>query len=141
MSDKVLYVAGPMSYRPQFNFPLFDWVTAVLREQGHTVISPAELDSAEVRGHAMASLDGAPGAYEAANDKTWGDFLSRDVKIIADEITGVVLLPEWFSSRGAKLEAFVALLCEREFYQYRPEVEGYLKPVSQAYVRMNVTHE
>ncbi|KKL43628.1 hypothetical protein LCGC14_2366920, partial [marine sediment metagenome] len=36
--DKSLkyYLAGPMSGYPQFNIPLFDQVTAVLRADGYT---------------------------------------------------------------------------------------------------------
>jgi hypothetical protein len=122
-----------MSYRPQFNFPLFDRVTATLRKQGYDVISPAELDTPEVRGHAMASPDGEPGAYEAANDQTWADFLSRDVKIIADTVDAVVLLPQWVTSRGARLEAFVGLLCDHDFYLWDEDAEA-IVPVEKEYV-------
>jgi hypothetical protein len=133
------YVAGPMSYHPQFNFPLFDWVTAELREAGHEIISPAELDSDEVRAHAMASTDGEPGAYQAANNKTWGDFLSRDVKIIADSgLDAIVLLPKWYESRGAKLEAFVGLQCGLEFYEWTDRLDPRFRlrgPIQNIYIK------
>lgn len=109
------YVAGPMSFRPSFNFPLFDRVTAKLREMGFSVISPAELDAPEIRAAAMASPDGEPGKYTQMANQTWADFLSRDVKLIADSVGGIVLLPEWETSRGARLEAFVGLLCSHKF--------------------------
>lgn len=116
MSD-VWYLSGPMSGVPQFNFPLFDRVTAELRAAGMTVISPAELDDDDgLRDAALASPDGNPDS--SPHGWTWGDFLARDVKLIADGVTGIVLLPGWEQSRGARLEAFVGLLCRRKFMRY-----------------------
>jgi hypothetical protein len=48
--------------------------------------------------------------------ETWGDFLSRDVKIVADECDGVVVLDNWFRSRGARLECFIAVNCNKPVY-------------------------
>jgi len=100
------YLAGPMSGLPQFNFPAFYAATAALRGRGYDILSPAELDDQEDAGVAMASKDGSP---ESAK-RTWGDFLARDVKIISDQAQGIIFLPNWWTSRGAKLEAFVSLL-------------------------------
>jgi hypothetical protein len=100
-----LYVAGPMTGIPQFNFPAFDAVALLLRAQGHDVVSPAELDSPPDRALALASSDG----HALSVTKSWGDFLSRDVKLLADDgIEGVVVLPGWETSRGARLETYVA---------------------------------
>lgn len=108
------YLAGPMSGIPQFNIPLFDQVSGKLRGMGYTIISPAELDDPVTRKAALASPDGAPGSG-STNGETWGDFLSRDVKLVADKITGIIFLPDWTKSRGAKLEAFVGLLTGKQF--------------------------
>lgn len=110
------YLAGPMSGIPQFNYPLFDKSAARLRERGLEIVSPAELDDAATRAHAMASLDG-----KGTGPNTWGDFLARDVKIVADQVQGVILLPRWYTSRGAKLEAYVGILCHHEFHAYYPD--------------------
>lgn len=93
---------------PQFNFPAFDAVATRLREMGHEVFSPAEMDDPETRRQALASLDGSPGSG-ATNGETWGDFLARDVKLIADsDLDAIVTLPGWQRSRGARLETFIA---------------------------------
>ena len=65
----------------------------------------------------MASPDGAMGSGSTVK-KTWGDFLSRDVKLIADTVGGIIFLPNWEQSRGARLEAFVGILCRHLFAQY-----------------------
>lgn len=103
-----IYTAGPMTHYPQFNFPAFDAVAASLRRAGFDVVSPAELDSPEDRAAAMASPDGSALSYGNGIKKTWGAFLSRDVKLIADGgIEAIVVLPGWEGSRGARLETFV----------------------------------
>lgn len=105
-----LYLAGPMTGIPQYNIPAFDEAAFILRalQLGYDVVSPAELDDPETRAAALASPDGAPGSG-SANGETWGDFLARDVKLLADGgIDGVVVLPGWEKSRGARLETFVA---------------------------------
>jgi hypothetical protein len=108
------YLAGPMTGYPKFNFPLFDAAAKMLRDQGYDIVSPAELDSPELREIALQSEHGTPGEHEAAGH-TWGDLLARDVKIIADSCQGIALLPHWEKSRGARLEAFVGVLRNLEF--------------------------
>src|ERR1051325_9395844 len=102
-----VYTAGPMTGYPQFNFPAFDCAAQSLRIAGFDVVSPAELDDPADREHALKSPDGAPGTE---GSHTWGELLARDVKLIADEVDGVVLLPGWENSKGARLEAFIARL-------------------------------
>lgn len=107
------YLAGPMSNIPQFNFPWFDKVATALRAQGATIVSPAEMDEPEVREAAMASPDGRPDE-RTSGGKTWGDFLARDLKLIADQVDGVLLMPNWLGSKGARQEAFTAINCGKK---------------------------
>lgn len=109
------YLAGPMSGIPQFNFPAFDAAAEKLRNIGHKVISPAELDDPVIRAECMASPDGAPLKRSGGS---WGHFLSRDVRIVADEVQGIILLNGWERSKGARLELTVALLCGHEVALY-----------------------
>lgn len=114
-----VYVCGPMTGLPKFNFPNFDKAALDLRSLGFQVTSPSELDDPETRAAALASPDGAPGTG-TASDETWGDFLARDVKLIADGgIEAIVVLSGWEKSRGARLETFVAnALCGLPVYYY-----------------------
>lgn len=105
-----VYIAGPMTGLPQNNFPAFDNAASDLRALGYDVVSPAELDDPADRDLALQDLPAT---------KTWGDFLARDVKLIADAgIGAIILLPNWQQSRGARLEATVGLLCHLTFYDY-----------------------
>ena len=102
-----LYIAGPMSGIPSFNLSAFDDMAAWLREQRHEVISPAELDGEETRAVIMASLTG--NHKDLPPGETWGFYLARDVKILADDgVEAIVVLPGWTRSPGALLETFTA---------------------------------
>lgn len=103
-----IYLAGPMSNLPAFNFPAFHAATADLRGKGWDVVSPAEEDlKSSVGTIAESSAAGDPDELP----ETWGEILARDVKLIADGgIEAIVFLPNWNKSRGARLEATVGLL-------------------------------
>lgn len=117
------YLAGPMSNVPFHNFPLFDEVAAELRGNGYNIVSPAELDDPDDR---AAALSDESGDIERTNG-TWGDYLARDVKIVSDQVDGIVFLPGWADSRGACLEAYVGLLTGKEFFAWVGE--GKIAPV------------
>ena len=139
--QRTWYLAGPMSYIPQFNIPTFDRVANALRNSGFNILSPAELDDEETRAAAMASPDGAPGSG-VVNGETWGDFLARDVKLIADKVQGIMLLPGWQKSSGARLECFCALTApDRDFdFMEVDEHNGklYLSNVTPGYIKAEV---
>ena len=133
--DNVWYLAGPMSNIPQFNFPAFYAATTHLREEGWNIISPAELDDPIV---ALAAFQSRDGKVNPEGD-TWGDFLSRDVKIIADEVSGIILMPGWIKSRGARLEAYVGIECGHQFREFRG-VHGYPSTISRERILGQLAH-
>lgn len=113
-----VYIAGGMSGYPQSNFPAFYAAAEILRAQGWDIVSPAELDDAETVARALA---------DAPATKTWGDFLSRDIKLLADEgIQGIVFLPGWQKSKGARLEAYVGLNLGFNFFEYDGDKAVYM---------------
>lgn len=123
-----VYLAGPMTGLPQFNFPAFDAAASQLRDRGYDVVSPAELDDPETRKAALASPDGAPGTGSHEGE-TWGDFLARDVKLIADGgIEAIFVLPGWHRSRGARLETFIGrALCRQRVWRMDNREVGLLR--------------
>lgn len=109
-----IYIAGPMRKCPQFNVPLFYFAAKILRDRGHTVVSPAEADSPEIQALALASADGEF-TPEMKGHETMGEILGRDVRLVIDTVDTIVFLPNWQRSTGAKLEAYVGLLHRKAF--------------------------
>lgn len=87
-TEDAVYLSGPMTGLPDFNRPAFHAAAAALREQGHVVINPAEVD--------------------LGPDATWVDYMRVHLAEIARRVTRVFVLPGWESSRGAQLEVHVA---------------------------------
>ena len=131
---KPYYLAGPMTGIPQFNFPAFTAAAAALRATGIELIVPSETDSPAVQAVALKSSDGTLDANGKVGGETWGDILAKDVKLIADVVQGIILLPGWEKSRGARLECFVNCLCKGSFALYKPLSQD-VTPVTEAYVR------
>lgn len=93
-----LYVSGPMSGLPGFNYPAFHAAAARLRAAGYRVVSPAELD-------ADNGVDVTARPFTAQDRR---DALARDTQAIA-AAGGVAVLYGWEDSDGARAE--VALAC------------------------------
>lgn len=122
-----IYIAGPMSGCPQFNYPAFYAAADRLRDQHIEVVSPAEMDSPEMQKLCLASKHGNFAELEETGE-TWGDILAKDVKIVADEVDEVCLLPGWQYSRGARLEVFVALSVQKPVSEMVDGVRIYYEP-------------
>lgn len=123
-----VYLAGPMSGYPQFNFPLFYKAAEQLRADGWDIVSPAELDASTDPQIPKTALASATGSHkDLVPGHTWGSLLARDVKMLADDgIDGIMFLPDWEKSRGARLEAFTGTqIKDFKFYRYIPDGDTY----------------
>ncbi|MBV6321932.1 DUF4406 domain-containing protein [Duganella violaceipulchra] len=98
-----LYLAGPMSGIvdadgvPNLNFPLFNAEAARLRALGYTVVNPAEINGGAAELVACAAM--TPAELKAH----WRKCMRRDIPAMM-ECDAIALLPNWFKSKGAKLE-------------------------------------
>lgn len=113
MVEGTWYLAGPMTGIPQFNFPAFEAAAWALRQKGMTIISPHEEDPPEIVRAALRSVDGDPAML--GGPEVWGQRLAHDVQLISNGVAGLVMLNGWQFSRGACLEATVALLAKKRF--------------------------
>ena len=130
-----VYLAGPMSGRPGFNIPAFDAAAEYLRHEGFDVVSPAEVDGETTRAILLTSVNGSHDDLPPS-DGGWSAYLARDFRILADEgIQAIVTLPEWETSRGARLEVVVGAelgIPRYDFEDYDPIV-GFPGEVERAY--------
>ena len=112
VTDTQLYIAGPMSRIPQFNFPSFLDAALLLRENNYWVISPHEQDSPEVQAVAWASETGDPA--ELADLAALGHIGATPLvtaRSNLDDVAqcdGIALLPGWENSLGTKFEIAAA---------------------------------
>ncbi len=83
-----VYVSGPMSGYPGFNFANFNDAARQLRAMGYGVVNPVDINT----------------------DTTtpWAECLRADLRALLD-CTDVACLPGWELSRGAMLEVHVAM--------------------------------
>lgn len=103
LKDAVWYLAGPMSGIDKFNIPMFLSEKERLEKLGYTIQLPADLHDPEI----VEQLLNETGDIENINF-TWAQALGEDVKIIGDKCDGVMVLPGWETSKGARLETFLA---------------------------------
>lgn len=87
MSGLRVYVSGPMTGLPEFNFPAFHAAAEALRELGHEVVNPAD-----------AGVGGGL-SYE--------DYLRRDLHDLLG-CNAICMLPGWEASKGARVEEHMA---------------------------------
>lgn len=83
-----VYVSGPMTGLPEFNFPAFEQAAESLRAAGYEVVSPRELNP--------------------DSGQEWSLYLKRDIVALI-ECDGIVTLDNWHLSKGARLEVHIAL--------------------------------
>lgn len=95
---KRIYIAGPMSGLPDFNYPAFHAAAAVLRAQGHHVENPAE--------------------NPAPTCGTWQGYMRMSLRQIA-ACDCLCMLPGWRASRGARIEHGLALDLGLEVKDYQ----------------------
>lgn len=107
------YIAGPMRGYPMCNFPAFLMAARVLQTRGFLTKSPAEKDI-------EAGFDPSRPIEEQGFDM--GAAFRWDFQACT-ECTGIILLPGWENSTGAKAERVVATLSQREVYYLNERYE------------------
>lgn len=105
---KRVYIAGPMTGIPRFNFPAFDYATIRWRDAGWEVVSPADLTRDLWRERFGEDFDPASTdpAISAGGD-IYRDFLREDIRAILS-CDAIALLPGWRKSKGVAVELTVA---------------------------------
>jgi hypothetical protein len=97
-----VYICGPMTGLPDYNYPAFNECAKQLRELGFIVENPAE--------------NPAPpcGSYEGYLRAAIAQLVKCDQ---------VVLLPGWGNSNGARLEVYIALALKIVTTDWHPDLD------------------
>lgn len=99
-----VYLAGPMSGHPDFNYAAFHNAAARLRAHGFDVVNPAEIVK-------------TPGLG-------WQACMRLDIPALLT-CEAIIMLPGWQSSRGARLEYRLAQQLGFAAHQYINDVPGF----------------
>lgn len=106
---KTIYLAGKMSGLPNFGFEIFDANAAFLRDLGWRVISPADLDrESGFDGEGKNGSECSEDQFLAAMRRDYAALLTCDA---------IAFLPNWITSRGAKLERDFGAKLGLDFYR------------------------
>lgn len=120
MSNKI-YIAGPMTGIPHFNFPKFDEIAASFRAKGFFVFSPADNDR-ELLGKPKNWIpeeeDSTPGwkSWKMENAPGLQKMLGDDLNWIAQNATHIYMIEGWENSRGAFAEWSLARALDLVIY-------------------------
>jgi hypothetical protein len=107
------YLAGPMSGKPGYNYPEFERIAGILRNQAYPIVSPHEFEHESHRKR-IAEADG----HEDVG-APWQDCLARDVAVVANpRCIGVILIDDWHTSKGALLETQVASSLGKQLFEF-----------------------
>lgn len=86
---KRVYIAGPMTGLPEFNYPAFRSTAAELRAAGFDVVSPVEV------------------CQHLPPGSTWLEYMRACIPALMT-CNAVATLPMWSQSRGARIEVELA---------------------------------
>lgn len=84
-----VYISGPMSGLPEYNYPAFNEAAARLRALGYTVLNPAE-------------------GFHGNHDLPYDTYIRRDVESVL-KCDMIALLDGWEGSAGSHLEVAIAV--------------------------------
>lgn len=101
-----VYIAGPMRGIPLYNFPAFDEAAEEIRLEGHTPVSPADID--RDHGFDPSSLPDGWDWNDLPDGLVLNEIIERDLAALRG-CQAIFLLPGWRQSRGAVAEYHAAL--------------------------------
>ena len=100
------YIAGPIAGVPDFRERFAAAVPAV-EALGYEVVNPCDITPVDHEGECPPGYD--PGG-DASGHTSSACFMRADLRVLLD-CDAIYLLPGWFRSRGARVEAQVARAC------------------------------
>ena len=126
------YLAGPMRGIPLYNLHAFSLGAYRLRQLGHQVFNPMEIDLA------FHSLN--PHQELEVQDFDLKAAMCRDLEYIAGtHCEAIALLPKWAESKGAPVEVIVGKTYERRIFEFDDAIEG-INPITVVGWDLSITY-
>lgn len=110
-----VYLAGPMSGIPEFNYPAFAAAAAKLRAEGHEVFSPAENDGDRLTADKGIDVETGKVVDPLAFKQFLRTVFAEDMEYICRKADAIAMLPGWEASGGARAEWAAAHMLRLEF--------------------------
>lgn len=98
-----MYLAGPMSGIPEYNFPKFDKAIDQLVDVKLEVVSPHSIDHGETP--------------ENRGKLPYETYIRAGLKLLL-ECDGIIMMDGWELSKGCMTELYVASACGMRIYFY-----------------------
>jgi hypothetical protein len=115
-NPKKIYIAGPMSGLPEFNFPRFMNTAKRLRKDGWLVFNPAEKEEEKAFNKDIYKAGDSAAAIEQGFDFREVYMWDLEKVVTADAI---YMLPGWEQSPGARGEHAVAVAMKKHYPEYK----------------------
>lgn len=87
-----IYIAGPMTGIPKFNYPAFMLAEVELQSRGYEVLNPARINEVH---------------NPERNEQDWKWYMRHAIRMVLDA-DAISLLKGWEDSKGARLERTIA---------------------------------
>lgn len=115
MTQKKIYIAGPMSGYPEFNFPAFFEAADLLEDLEWHVFNPANKEQEKELDEESFKSGDAKGAVDAGFD--FREAYLWDIERVV-ESDAIYMLRGWEASPGARGEHAVAVAMQKHYPEY-----------------------
>ncbi len=113
--SKSIYIAGPMSGLPDFNFPAFYEAATRFEEEGWIVFNPANKEGETLSEESKVNGDHIKAKEDGFNFRSV--YLWDIEKVITSD--AIYMLPGWENSAGARGEYAVARAMQKHYPEYK----------------------
>lgn len=106
---KRIYLSGPMTGKPDLNRPAFKRYADIVRAMGYEVVNPHDVPATKYGG---GLVEGEP---------SYDDYLLSDIVSLV-KCDGILMLPGWQESKGARVELEIAMVLGHSFFRTLDEL-------------------